>query len=513
MGQHSSLGWEIGANYTLGVKLLAIETRTSNPDLKDPDAHVTEDEAQTRFVLGIQLWGLLLLTLHLAAFKLPEEAAWSLWPYTFLPAGLGWILALLAAALIIPPVNQVVCRWTCRLWLAWPAKYAYKGWFALAAGLAGVIFWLARLRHLRWGDSYLLSVALSYPDLDLRVIYNWQAPLTVFIHQRLWQFVADPWLGWPVANVYSTLSILAGMIFVYVLLLFTVDLGRDPLEAAILAGMLLTTGSMQLFFGYVENYTIVSLALMVTLFLAWRALRAEIQPLWPILSLSLANALHPSTVFLWPGLWLLSWQCWRRGYVSPAGALLQTVLPPLLVAGGVLVLMESGGHGVSALLGVDRPGGGDGIWFVPLFATTTAWQRYTLFSVDHILDWANVHLLISPFGLPILILAVSLLGRYRLAIFKTPTEKDFAYFLGVTSAMYLLLTWFWNPDYGGRKDWDLFAPSAFVYTLLAGYLVVHILRDRQKLAEVGLFIIVISLLHTGAWIFTNSQELPEIEES
>ena len=80
--------------------------------------------------------------------------------------------------------------------------------------------------------------------------------------------------------------------------------------------------------------------------------------------------------------------------------------------------------------------------------------------------------------------------------------------LGVTSAVYLLLTWLWNPDYGGRKDWDLFAPSAFGYTLLAGYLLVRILVNPQKLRAGGLFIIVVSLLHTGAWIFTNTRPLP-----
>ena len=492
---------------------MTIKNRQPNLDIQPAPAPSGEREAQTRLMWGVQLWGLLLLTLHLAAFKLTEAWSWSLWPYSFLPAWLGWILALLAAALIIPPVNVAVCNAIRSVWLAWPAKEAYKGWFALAALLSGGLFWLARLRHLRWGDSYLLSVALSYPDPDLRVVYNWQAPLTVFIHQRLWQFAADPWLGWPVATVYLTLSILGGVIFVYLLLIFAARLGRDPLEAALLAGMLFTTGSMQLFFGYVENYTLVSLVLLLTLYLSWGALQGHIQPVWPILSLSVANAFHPSTVFLWPGLWLLSWLCWRRGYVSAAGALLQTVLPPLFVAGGVLVLMESGGHGLSALLGVDRPGGGDGIWFVPLFTTTTEWQRYTMFSVSHIVDWLNIHLLISPFGLPILVMALLVLARYRLTIFDTRAEKDFGYVLGLISAMYLLFTWLWNPDYGGRKDWDLFAPSAFVYTLLAGYLLVHIMRDRQRLREIGIFIIVVSLLHTAAWIFTNTRPLPEIEDS
>jgi hypothetical protein len=354
----------------------------------------------------------------------------------------------------------------------------------------------------------MLSVLLSYPDLEIRVIYNWQAPLTVFLHQRLWQFVADPQLGWPVEQVYAAVSIICGMIFVYVVLTFMAQLGRDPLETAVLTGLMLTTGSMQLFFGYVENYTVVSLALLVTMFLAWRTLQGEIQLVWPVLGLSIANAFHPSTVFLWPGMLLLSGLCWRRGCVSLGSGVLQTGLPPLLIGGSVLALMESGGHGLSALLGVDQPGGGDAIWFVPLFETTTRWQHYTMFSAAHLLDWSNVHLLTSPFGLPLIVMVIVTVRRFRLTILDGPADKDYAYFLGLAATTYVLFTWLWNPDYGARNDWDLFAPAAFVYTLLAGYLLVRTWSDRQVLREGGLFIVAILLLHTAAWVFANTHALP-----
>ena len=163
---------------------------------------------------------------------------------------------------------------------------------------------------------------------------------------------------------------------------------------------------------------------------------------------------------------------------------------------------------MSALLGVDRPGGGDGLWFVPLFETTTRWQHYTMFSTAHLLDWLNIHFLISPFGLPLIVMTLLAVYRFHLAIFDRQSDRDYAYFLGLTAAMYLLFTWLWNPDYGGRKDWDLFAPAAFVYTLLAGYLLVRTLTDRQKLGQGGLLAIAVSLLHTGAWIFTNTHPLP-----
>jgi hypothetical protein len=491
---------------------VTLETQIS-PSIAQNASPAKTEEAQSWFLSTLQLWGLIVLTLHLAASNLPAETAWSVWPYTFLPPWLGWLLALLVAALIIPAFNNIALKGLDWLWSVWPGKYARPVWFALAALLAGLLFWLARLRHLRWGDAYVLTVALAYDGPGGPLIYNWQAPLTVFTHQRLWQFVANPLFGWSPEDVYAAVSIICGMIFVYVLLTFLSQLERSPLETAVLAGLMLTTGSMQLFFGYVENYTIVSLGLLITLFLAWRALRGEVQPVWPVLALSLTNGFHPSTVFLWPGMLFLVWQCWKRQRVSLTAGLWQTILPPLLVGGGVFALMEHGDHGLSALLGADRPGGGDAIWFVPLLAATTQWQHYTMFSVAHVLDWSNEHLLISPFGLPLILLSLITIYRFRLTLFgpskyDASLDKDYSHFLGVTAAAYLLFTWLWNPDYGGHKDWDLFAPSAFVYTLLAGYLLVRVLSDRDKLRAGGLFVIAVSLLHTAAWIFTNTHELP-----
>jgi len=480
--------------------------------------HMPNLKAQPLILSVVQLWGLILLSLHLAAFKLPESTTWSVWPYTFFPTWLGWTLALLSGALIIPRVNEAFNKAINLViknsaFLYQKDRISKQFWFSLIALLAGGLFWWARLRHLRWGDSHVLSIALSYPDLEQRVIYNWQAPFTVLIHQRLWQFVANPLLGWPVENVYAAVSISCGIIFVYVLLNFMSQLGRTPFETAFLSGLILTTGSMELFFGYVENYTIISLGLLITMFLAWHASRGTVELFWPILSLSVTNAFHPSTVFLWPSMLVLAWLCYRSHYRGAGlDVILQTIMTPLFVGSGVFAIMEIGGHGLAAFMGADQPGGGDAIWFVPLFEITNQWQHYTMLSTAHFVDWGNLHLLISPFGLPLILLALGTRYGFKLNLFhpfgytnEKEADRNYAFFLAVTSSIYVLLTFVWNADYGGQKDWDLFAPSAFIYTLLAGYLFVRILPNREALRYAGLFILAVSLLHTAAWVFANTQ--------
>ncbi|MDM8529258.1 hypothetical protein QUF58_13770 [Anaerolineales bacterium HSG24] len=458
----------------------------------------------------IQIWGLILLTLHVAAPALPPDTMWSLWPYAFLPTWLAWSGACLMATLTLPAVNRLVAISLSRLPLFRNQDRSQQFYISLITLLGGGLFYMARLSHLRWGDGYFLTLLLPHPDPTVRVIYNWQAPLTVMLHQRMWQFVADPLWGGSVAQVYAVISIGAGMLFVYLMLNFALHLGRDQLERAIIAGLVLTVGSMQLFFGYVENYTLISVGLLISMIVGWLALQGRIQPFWPILALSVTNCFHPSTVFLWPGMLWLMLRCYQRGYIRGADGLVQLVITPLLIGGSVFTIMEMGGHGLNSLTGADRPGGGDGIWFVPLFAIdpTNPWQRYSMFAPAHLLDWTNIHLLISPFGLPLIgFIALTVLRSPR-AMFATIQERDFAEFLALTSLMYVGLTFVWNADYGGQKDWDLFAPSAFVYTLLAGYCLVRAMPHRAELRQAGLFAIAVSLLHTASWIFANTHYLP-----
>ena len=485
--------------------------------------------------LVIQFITLTAIALHLSARLFPEEMAWSVWPYTVLPVPLAWLAGLAVASLVFPPVNDALGRWVQRLGTTLSRKLRVRPvaedkqlWFAAVAIGMAIPFWLFRIRHLLWGDAYFIVKALSYtgPDRPVWTIYNWQSPLSIFLHAQLW-FLLNPVPAVGVDTLYAVTSVLSGVGFVYVLFLLADSLGRDWAEKATIFGLMITVGSMQLFFGYVENYTIISLGLMLALYLGIRCLRGELSLIWPSLALAVTNAFHPSTIVLWPAMGYVGWRAagTRASAKGKASEWLKMVLPPVLVFAGLAALMTAGGHGPGAMLTDDRPGGADGIPFVPLFRVTTEWQHYTLFSLGHLLDWANEHFLISPFGLPLLLLAflngiVSRLrsqhnGRPDSPIHSERNDSGATLFLTIASSAYLALTFVWNPDYGGRRDWDLFAPSAFVYTLLAAYLLTRQLADRPPspessctLARSARLLIAASALHTMAWIYYNTIPWP-----
>jgi hypothetical protein len=476
---------------------------------------------------------LVAIALHLmAGGLLPEEAAWSVWPYTVLPMPLKWLAGLAVAFLALASVTDALERGFRRLRAvlsktapAYPFMNDRRLWFGTIATSMAVPFWLFRIRHLRWGDADFIVKALSYTGADRPIwtIYNWQAPFSIFTHAQLW-FLLNPVPGVGVDTLYAITSVLSGVGFVYVLFLLADSLGRHWSEKATVFGLVITTGSMQLFFGYVENYTVISLGLTLTLYLGVRCLRGKISLAWPSLVLAVTNAFHPSTIVLWPAMGYIGLRLSDRRLSAPSKLTVwaKLVLPPVVVLAVLVVLMTAGGHGPETMLVDDRPGGADGIPFVPLYQVTTEWQHYTMFSLAHVLDWVNEHFLISPFGLFLLLLAlVTRIGRLNSAtspddgqsrlLLPASRGDSSRTFLAIAGLAYLLLTFIWNPDYGGRNDWDLFAPSAFVYTPLAAYLLVSQSREwpessggRCILGRVAPVIIAASALHTVAWIYYNT---------
>ncbi len=469
-----------------------------------------------RILTGLRAIALAILLLHWLAPSLSESYAWGVWPVTYLPTSIRWALAGLAAFVCWPPITRRLVAGLDRLSSRPPIRH-----LPLSLGLISLIpFWLFRLAHTRWGDAYILSQAIAHPEA--RLTYNWQAPLTVYLHARLWALGHRLW-GWADAMpAYALTSTLAGGAFVYVLTRLSTEAYSDPrspmpsamggdesshpsvkgghLLPLLAFGLVITLGTTQLFFGYVENYTLMSLGMMAYLWLAWRCLQGRLALLWPTTALAITHALHPSTVVLAPSLVYLGW-AWARHRTSPGKGLTaawQIALPMFLVASGVIALMESGGHGLAYLVGEDRPGGGDGRWLVPLWKTTTRWEHYTMFSWGHLLDLVNEQLLIAPVVLPAL-LCLAALARPQVRYGTAWTRL-----LCLASGAYLLFIWTWNPDYGGQRDWDLFAPAAIPLALLLADRLAAALPDRNTCAQAGVMLITVQAFHTIAWVYQNT---------
>ncbi len=481
---------------------------------------------QQSVVAGLHFIALLLLGLHLYVRTLPptpvpmpaaehaESAWWGLWPVTYVP---NWAVTLATVLMI---------GWISGWWIterkSRPQTAPGKNRTGLrAATLLGITlllliaFYTFPIAHTRWGDAYLLSKAISWPDPALRLTHSWQAPLDLFLHSQLWlHFHAD--FGWQDATpVYQLLSPVAGLLY----LMAALGLAREQRVAPawLTFGLLASLGVLQLFFGYIENYSFAAAGVLCYLWLGLRTLAGK-TPLWVTATvLALTHALHPSTLVLAPSLLYCGWYSLHTTYTAHGNNQWRHVvllvicsigLPMLLVGAGVVGLMESGGHGISVLISTDRPGGGDARLFVPLWTITTRWEHYTMFSWLHLRDFLQQQLLVAPVVLPgLLVVLIATLATRREKPKPEGTEQNnlAIHFLLVASFCYLLFTWVWNPDYGGQRDWDLFSLATIPATLLLVATLTQWFTDQRYLQAGTIPLLMLQWLHLAAWLYQNTQ--------
>ncbi len=449
---------------------------------------------------GLQLY---VRTLPATATPIPtpqdaEAAWWGLWPVTYLPQ---WVIVIALATLLL----YLIVWWLTEFGWVQPLQRLQLPklpWLYLIAVLLVIAFYLFPIQHTRWGDAYILSKAVALDDPALRLTHSWQAPLDLFLHSQFWQWLHAP-LGWADATeAYRLLSPVAGMLYLGA----AVSVARrlHPTPRWLTFGLLTSLGVMQLFFGYIENYSFAAAGIL--LYLGWglAALQDE-QPLWlAATALAVTNALHPSTVILLPSLLYIGWIVQQRNK-SPRFVVLSIGLPLTLVGLATIGLMEAGDHGIAALLSTDRPGGGDARFFVPLWTTTTRWEQYTMFSWLHLRDLLNQQLLVAPVVLPALLIIGPWLFSPHHSQVAPPRKVDATlFFLASATLGHWLLIWTWNPDYGGQRDWDLFSLAAIPAALLLAVALPRRLSQPRYLQGGAIGLLMLQCLQTVAWIYQNT---------
>ncbi|MCX6045727.1 MAG: hypothetical protein NT075_11495 [Chloroflexi bacterium] len=485
---------------------------------------------QRKVVAGLHLIALLLLGLQLyvrtyppTPTPIPEPATpeavwWGFWPVTYVAS---WVVAI-GAGLVI---GLIVLFWLLDLYIpkarheaasSKPSETLSQSHFAVLLGMSTLLilaFFAFPIVHTRWGDAYLIAKALAWPDPAQRLSYSWQAPLDVFLHSQLWLYGHAHFAWRNALAVYRLLSPIAGILYLAVVVRLAHDAPRP--SAWLTFGLLTSLGLLQLFFGYIENYSFMAVGVLAYLWLALGVLQGN-RSLWLAATvLAITNATHPSTIILTPSLLYCGWQVTaRQAQRNPKqrnqllfSNVLQIALPMLFVATATLGLMTNGGHGVQALFTTDRPGGSDARFFVPLWKTSTRWEQYTMFSWAHLRDFLNEQMLVAPVVLPSLLwLAISTKwmvwkGQTAQPVTRTtPTST----FLMIAAFAYLLFTWVWNADYGGQRDWDLFSPAALPLTLWLLACLSNALPERRYLWAGTMPLLMIQWLHTIAWIYQNT---------
>ena len=387
-----------------------------------------------------------------------------------------------------------------------PARWGVALTGLVTFSLAFAVLWALRCERF-YGDAGAVTGFVKNG-----VLFHKREPLSPTVFLLAQRAVGDA-LGWGPMHTIRVVNTLVGALGVVAL----IGLARriagpstGPRLAATAA--LLGCGAIQLFAGYIENYTLPTVCMLGSLVYALDALDApDGRSGRPGLSTAfglwtLACMFHLSGIVFLPAMLWLLWHA--RGPRSRALATaLRLSAVTLLPAGVLLGLMLHFGYHRAEESGF---GGGDGRMFVPLVARE-GMSQYLFLRPQHLLALANQQLLVAPLGIVLLAagtVGALFRGRWRLWRDAPPTSGlglSALFFLGLVATGFLTLTVIWNPDLGALRDWDLFGPVGF-YLNLGGVALLarHFATEPRRLTMLLALVAVVNLSRALPFLLHNA---------
>lgn len=351
-------------------------------------------------------------------------------------------------------------------------------WSPLAFGaLAGLLFFLLRSHNHFLGDGWLL---VTFLERVSDVIPHRPGMGTLWL-QRL-QFLLVRRVGADPETSLALFACVLGAGYVAIALAWARSFGEELRGKSrgaglLLAGALLTAGSMQLFFGYVENYALVHVLLLAYLVEGALSLMRGRTPFFALLLFAAACFSHWAAFIFFPSVVMLLLG-WVRGR-DPSRALFRRIpeacVALLFVVPPTLSQLQIRRMPVPW---VSRPGV----------------MSAGMFSPEQFLHILNLAFLLVPAAALLLLVPRSREGRGE------PADRATRFFrIAALSGIAFALV---MRPFLGPRDWDLFSFFAPPFALWAGLRAFGRLDDRRVL-PVGALVALVGVFTLAPWVLGN----------
>ncbi len=449
--------------------------------------------APTRLILGSGLVGLLALL----ATALLGEPAWvervmPTWKYLQdLPASALIVIGGAAVLLLTPRGRSSLFAIIDRIA---SCELRRPGGWLLASLLLMAVLFIGRSRNLELGDASVLIEDVPY-DVHVYGQNVWPDEVLARLSRSLFYRLVHSTLGLDVLQAFALSSALWGVLYAAVLIGIGRTLFPDRRIARVLPLLLgFTIANVQLFFGYIEVYSGVTVCLLAFAGQAYRFLAGQTSIASPAACLALGIGFYAPAGAALPSLLVL---CMLGPMSANRGALRRIALA---LAMGTTVL------GIVFLIYfglLDYPVGhvtrshAFGRWTF-LVDRNDPDFRYRTFDGAHLRDLMLLMLRVSG---PVLLLWItSWFPRAGRALWREPASRfELTFAAGLLSFCFLV-----HPDLGPVRDWDLLSFGSLGWLLLGSRWLGRAVTDERELARLVAPAISVGLLLTGSFVFFNA---------
>ena len=388
---------------------------------------------------------MVVIVLQLIGLVWPSRLTWGFgfWhvfpvPWPYLAIGVGLIL-------LVPGVNARVAGIAGRV-VGPIADMLARIPLVISGSVSSVLllalFYVFRSRALVYGDGYLVLRFYTSTDSGLLSNIEVMKPLSAPFYKLLYKLIIGVH-RLPPADAITLISALGGVVGFWALYRLSTLLSENRRGKWFLLFAAMTSGTIMLFFGYVENYTWATSLALWSLALSVGYSKG-VNRLWPALLLAIVATGFHVTAVIFIMVAVLAWM-FRNG------------IPGRLKRSQIFrwsMLTAVTGSVIIAVLAQVAP---KTDYLVLVWPIT--FNHYWILSPGHIIDMVNIAVLVAP------IAVVAMLFTLK-STAASPNQKHTEQYVLASAALLALIAAFWiNPELGAPRDWDLLSSFGFPASL------------------------------------------------
>ena len=463
---------------------------------------------RTSFISKIIIgFGVLIIALDLIFVFDASAANWGADHFAFYSTPVVYFFILLLLLILIPSVHRKLEYYISKL-IELFALGSFWKILVTSVGmiLAILLFWVFRERTFLLGDGagilrYLRSIQTT---TDIATLFRHE-PFAGFMMWRVYSILNHCSIQDSAVLAVQIVSIVSGVATIPVLgSICNKFIIKSPIEkinevklrAFLLFSLIISAGTVQLFFGYVELYAPAYFVFTLYVWSAVDYLQGKRGIVYPAAIFGGLLSVKFGMVALCPSLLYLAFHDLRKKGIKPlilAGVVSLSTWCLLLAISGytfsslVKIFANSDSH-ILPILSFSRE------------TSTPSYYAYSVLSVTHLQELGNLFWIMSPYLL--LLLPLILIARRSIrTIFRLRPEYLFVFITALGALCIILL---FNPDAGMSRDWDVMATMSLPIIFFAGLLWIELLAPRYS--PLLVVIIVFSVVHTVAWIGINANQ-------
>jgi len=304
-----------------------------------------------------------------------------------------------------------------------------------------------------WGDGYLRA-----NETENGRKFYFTEPLDKFTQYLVYNSFGKA-LNQSSIQSHQMVSICGGLLFFLIGLWFIGQFAKSRMERLILGALIFSSGLIQLYFGYVESYSLATPIFLLSIGVSFAEYKNQKSLIMGQIVFFIACLFHMSLLAYFPAFLLTTVLILKsnkksRNILAVAISIMIPVVAIIIAV--VLNRIQFGSSFQSSIFDY---------MFISLLPNDSG---YWLFSISHLRDIINQLLLVSPAAIVIIIAS----SPFRKLSKKTPVYIFLLTLSGCGLAFLLLF----NTAFGIGRDWDLFSSIAIPLNILAAYL----LADKIK---------------------------------